>query len=194
MLRKLLKWTGLVILFIIAGIAVATMLRQHLTYDAPYPNIKASTDTAIIAKGKHIALVEKGCVHCHSPINNIDSMLKKGEEPSLAGAKKFDTPFGTFFTPNITPDAATGIGNMTDGELARVLRYGVKSNGEAVLPFMQGQDMSDEDMTALISYLRSLKPVENSVPENQFSLMGRFAKAFVVKPSIPESAATIAKK
>jgi hypothetical protein len=194
MLRKIVKWTAFVILFIISGIAVATMMRQHLTYDAPYPNIKTSTDTAVIAKGKNIALVTKGCVHCHSPINNVDSMLKKGEEPSLAGAKQFDTPFGTFFTPNITPDAKTGIGSMTDGEIARVLRYGVKSNGEAVLPFMQGQDMSNEDMTALISYLRSLKPTENKVPENQFSLMGRLAKAFVVKPSVPESVATVAKK
>jgi cbb3-type cytochrome oxidase cytochrome c subunit len=193
MLRKILKWTGLTILFIVAGVAIATMLRQHLTYNAPYPNIKASTDTAVIAKGKNIALVTKGCVHCHSPINNIDSMLKMGQEPSLAGAKKFDTPFGTFFTPNITPDAKTGIGKMSDREIARVLRYGVKSNGEAVLPFMQGQDMSDEDMTALISYLRSLKPIENKVPESSFNVMGRIAKAFVVKPSIPENTAAIAK-
>ena len=120
-------------------------------------------------------------------------MLKKGEVPSLAGAKKFETPFGTFFTPNLTPDEKTGIGKLTDAEIARVLRYGVKSNGEAVLPFMQGLDMSDEDMTALISYLRSLKPVENKLPENNFNLLGRFAKAFMVKPSIPDSPSGIAK-
>ena len=120
-------------------------------------------------------------------------MLKKGEEPSLAGAKKFETPFGTFFTPNITPDVKTGIGGMTDAELARVLRYGVKKNGEAVLPFMQGQDMSDADMTAVISYLRSLKPVENKPPANEFSILGRVAKAFMVKPSVPENPASIAK-
>lgn len=194
MLRKIFKWTGLILLVCVLGVAVATMMRQHLTYDAPYPNIKASTDTAVIAKGKNITLVTKGCVHCHSPVNNIDSMLKKGEEPSLAGAKKFDTPFGTFFTPNLTPDTKTGIGKMTDAEIARVLRYGVKSNGEAVLPFMQGQDMSNEDMTAVISYLRSLKPIENKVPENEFSLMGRLAKAFIVKPALPQEAADLAKK
>jgi hypothetical protein len=59
---------------------------------------------------------------------------------------------------------------------------------------MQGQDMSDEDMTAVISYLRSLEPVENSVPENEFNIIGRFAKAFVLKPSIPENALSVAKK
>jgi mono/diheme cytochrome c family protein len=185
MLRKILKWTGLVLLFLFAGVSTATALRQHLTYDAPFPTIKASADSTVIAKGKHLALVTKGCVHCHSPINNIDSVLKLGLEPSLAGAKKFETPFGTFYTPNLTPDAKTGIGNMSDAAIARVLRYGVKSNGEAVLPFMQGLDMSDEDMTAVISYLRSLKPVETKTPKNNFTLMGRFAKAFLVKPSLP---------
>ena len=193
MFRKILKWTLFTLLFIIAGVAVATMFRQHLTYDAPYPNIKASTDTAIIAKGRNIALVTKGCVHCHSPVNNVDSVLKKGEAPSLAGAKKIETPFGTFFTPNITPDATTGIGHMTDAEIARVLRYGVKKNGEAVLPFMQGLDMSDEDMVAVISYLRSLQPVQSKIPENEFNLLGRFAKAFMVKPTSPQDQASIAK-
>lgn len=126
-------------------------------------------------------------MHCHSPINNVDSVLKRGEEPSLAGAKKMETPFGTFFTPNITPDAVTGIGKLTDAEIARVLRYGVKKNGEAVLPFMQGLDMSDEDMTAVVSYLRSLQPVEKQTPENEFNLLGRFAKAFMVKPTLVAS-------
>ncbi|HEV7333301.1 MAG TPA: cytochrome c [Flavisolibacter sp.] len=185
MFRKLLKWTGLVLLFLIVGVATATAFRQHLTYEAPYPDIKASTDSTVIEKGKHLALVTKGCVHCHSPVNNIDSVLKLGEEPSLAGAKKFETPFGTFYTPNLTPDTKTGIGAMSDAAIARVLRYGVKSNDEAVLPFMQGLDMSDEDMTAVISYLRSLQPVETKAPENDFTLLGRFAKAFIVKPSLP---------
>jgi mono/diheme cytochrome c family protein len=194
MFLKIVKWTGLTGLVLVLGLSLATMSRQHLTYDAPYPDIKASTDPAVIAKGKHITLVTKGCVQCHSPVKNIDSLLRKGDEPSLAGAKKVETPFGTFYTPNITPDPETGIGKMTDAEIARVLRYGIKSNGEAVLPFMQGQDMSDEDMAAVISYLRALKPVGNRVPDNEFNLVGRFAKAFVLKPAIPDNALSMAKK
>lgn len=189
MLRKILKWTGLVLLCVIVGVAVATMFRQHLTYEAPYPNIRASADPAIIEKGKHITLVTRGCANCHSSVSNVDSVLNTGGEPSLAGGKEIETPFGTFFLPNITPDDKTGIGSMTDAELARMFRYGVKSNGEAVLPFMQGQDMSDEELTAVISYLRSLKPVENKVPENEFNFIGRFAKAFVVKPPVYKASA-----
>src|SRR5215217_7568927 len=162
MLRKILKWAGFVVLFIIAGVTVTTTFRQHLKYDAPYPNVVASTDTAIIAKGRHIVLGPGHCVDCHSTIKNVDSVLKLGQDPILAGGNKFDLPFGTFFTRNLTPDKETGVGNLTDGEIARVLRYSVKKNGETVLPFMPFQNMSDDDLTAIVSYLRSLKPVKNN--------------------------------
>ncbi|ALI98681.1 hypothetical protein [Rufibacter tibetensis] len=62
MFRKILKWTALVLVLLLSGIAVATMFRQHLTYEAPYPNVKTSTDLAMIEKGKHIVMVEKACV------------------------------------------------------------------------------------------------------------------------------------
>jgi hypothetical protein len=177
MFRKILKWTGILLLLIIVGTSVSAAFRQHLTYEAPYPNIKASNDIAVIEKGNKI-VIEKGCGYCHSSVNNPDSVLKLGQQPVLSGARKFDTPFGTFFTPNLTPDINTGVGRMKDAEIARVLRYGVKGNGEAALPFIQGLDMSDEDMTAAVSYLRSLKPVENKVPKHEFNIIGRFEKPF----------------
>src|SRR5690242_16978712 len=133
-MKKILKWTGIIILFIICGLTVTVMARQHLKYDAPYPNIKASTDTAIIAKGRHIVLGPGHCVDCHSTIKNVDSVLKLGQDPALSGGREFALPFGKFYTRNLTPDKETGIGNLTDGEIARVLRYSVKKNGESVLP------------------------------------------------------------
>jgi mono/diheme cytochrome c family protein len=185
MFRKILKWTGLVILFIISGTTISIAFRQHLTYNAPYPNIKASTDTAVIARGRHIVLGPGHCVDCHSPVKNIDSVLQLGEEPALTGGNKFDLPFGKFYTRNLTPDSATGIGTMTDGEIGRVLRYSVKKNGEAVLPFMPFQNMSDEDLVAVVSYLRSLKPVKNEIPNHEYNIMGRIINAFLIKPSGP---------
>lgn len=161
------------------------MGRQHLKYEAPYPAIKASTDTAIIAKGRHIVLGAAHCVDCHSTIKNVDSVLKLGQDPPLSGGLKFDLPFGTFYTRNLTPDVETGIGSMTDGEIARVLRYSVKKNGESVLPFMPFQNMSDEDLTAVISYLRSLKPVKNKVSDHDYNAMGKVIKAFLIKPLRP---------
>ena len=185
MFRKILKWTGFILLFLVAGVTLTTALRQHLTYDAPYPNIKATTDTAIIAKGRHIVLGPGHCADCHSPIRNVDSVLKLGQDPALSGGLPFKLPFGTVFTRNITSDATTGIGRYTDGEIARVLRHSVKANGEMVLPFMPFQNMSDEDLTAVVSYLRSTKPVRNAVPEHDWNVMGNFIKAFLLKPVGP---------
>ena len=128
-MKKVLKWIGIVILFIICGLTVTVMARQHLKYDAPYPNVKASNDTSVISRGRHIVLGPGHCVDCHSKINNVDSVLRLGQYPLLTGGKKFDLPFGKFYTRNLTPDKETGIGNLTDGEIARVLRYSVKKNG-----------------------------------------------------------------
>ncbi|RYZ27473.1 MAG: c-type cytochrome [Chitinophagaceae bacterium] len=185
MFRKILKWTGFILLFLVVGVTVATALRQHMKYDAPYPAIKASADTAIIAKGRHIVLGPGHCVDCHSPVRNVDSVLQLGQDPALSGGMPFQLPFGTVFTRNITSDATTGIGRYTDGEIARVLRHSVKANGEMVLPFMPFQNMSDEDLTAVISYLRSTKPVKNAVPDHEWNVMGNFIKAFLLKPAGP---------
>lgn len=185
MIRKILKWTGFVILFVIVTIAIVTAFRQHLKYDAPYPNVKASTDSVVIARGRHLVLGPGHCADCHSPVRNVDSVLKLGQDPPLSGGYTFDLPFGKFYSRNLTPDSATGIGGMTDGEIARVLRYSVKKNGEAVLPFMPFQNLSDDDITAIISYLRSTRPVKNTVPDHDYNVIGKLIKAFLIKPSGP---------
>jgi mono/diheme cytochrome c family protein len=185
MLRKILKWTCLVILFAIAGITIVTALRQHLTFEAPYPAIKASTDPAVIAKGRHIVTGPGHCFDCHSTAAKKDSLLNAGIEPALSGGFAFKLPFGTFYTRNLTPDPETGIGKLTDSEIAREIRHSVKPNGEAMLPFMPFQNMTDEELTAVISYLRSLKPVRNPVPDHDYNLMGRVIKAYMIKPDGP---------
>jgi mono/diheme cytochrome c family protein len=184
-MKKVLKWTGIVLLFIVLGLSITVMSRQHLKYDAPYPNIASSTDSAIIAKGRHIVLGPGHCVDCHSTTKNVDSVLKLGQDPLLSGGFKFELPFGKFYTRNLTPDVETGIGGMTDKEIGRLLRYSVKKNGESVLPFMPFQNMSDEDLVAVVSYLRSLKPVKNKIPDHEYNVMGKVIKAFLIKPQGP---------
>lgn len=194
MLRKILKWTVIVVLLLVAGLTLTTIFRQHLKYEAPYPNIKASNDSAVIARGKHLVVGPAHCIDCHSPLPNKDSLLNSGQEVLPVGGMAFNLPFGKFYTRNLTPDKETGIGNMTDGEVARVLRYGVKKNGEAVLPFMPFQEMSDEDLTAIVSYLRSLKPVKNQVPDHEYNPVGRLIKAFLIKPVGPSTTPALAVK
>lgn len=184
MIRKILKWTGITLLTVILVLVLLVAVRQNLTYEAPYPNIKASTDSAIIARGKEIAFGPAHCADCHYN-GNADSVFRLGQEPALSGGFVFAIPPGNFYTRNITSDSATGIGRYSDGEIARTLRYGVRPNGTAVIDFMPFHNMSDEDLTAVISFLRSTKPVHNEVPEHTVTMLGRVVKAFLLKPVGP---------
>jgi len=184
MIKKIAKWTGIVLLILIAGITVTAALRQNVKYDAPYPNITTTTDSAVIARGKHLAYSSGHCVDCHSTAN-ADSLIKLGLDVPLTGGFDFDLPLGHVYSRNITPDKETGIGKYTDKELARALRYGVHPDGTVVFDFMQFHNMSDEDLTAVLSFIRSQKPVHHEVPEHNLNIMGKLVKAFMVKPAGP---------
>ena len=183
-LKKIFKLSFIVLLLIIAGVSAIVASRQHLTYDAAYPEINASTDTAIIARGKHLVYSSAHCIECHHK-GNVDSIIALGQEVTLSGGVSFVLPVGTIYSKNITPDKETGIGKFTDGEIARALRYGVHPDGSAVYDFMPFHNTSDEDLTAIISYLRAQKPVRNVVPSNQLNMIGNVVKAFLVKPVGP---------
>ncbi|HEY6899655.1 MAG TPA: cytochrome c [Puia sp.] len=184
-LKKFLKWTGIVILLLVATITLVILCRQNLHYTAPYPDITASTDSALIERGRHLVFGPAHCINCHNN-SNPDSLIEKGKEVALSGGYAFRLPVGTIYSRNITPDKETGIGNFTDPEIARALRYGVHPNGKAVYDFMPFHNMSDEDLRAVISYLRSQKPVHNPIPSNELNTMGYIVNAFLVKPVGPD--------
>jgi mono/diheme cytochrome c family protein len=111
--------------------------------------------------------------------------VDKGAELPLAGGFEIHIPPGTFRPRNLTADKETGIGNLSDGEIARTLRYGVNHDHEAVFPFMPYQNMSVDDMTAVISYLRTIPAVHHEVPPTEYNFLGKFIKTFVFKPEPP---------
>jgi mono/diheme cytochrome c family protein len=182
--KKILKWTGLILLFIITALGITTAARQNLKYDAPYPALKASTDTAVISRGRHLVYSSAHCIDCHYK-GRADSLIALGQEVPLSGGVVFDLPVGKIYSKNITSDPETGIGRFTDAEIARALRYGVHPDGTAVFDFMAFHNTSDEDLTAIISYLRTQKPVSNKVPSHSVNLLGSVVKAFMVKPVGP---------
>ncbi len=185
--RKILKWTGIILLFIILSVTALTATRQNQTFDAPYPAIKATNDSAVIARGKHLVFSIAHCADCHSN-QNADSLLQLGIEPSLSGGHKFELPIGNIYAKNITSDKETGIGNLTDAEIARTLYYGVGSDGRAMFDFMPFHNVSESDMQAIISYIRTQKPVKNKVPDHTYNVMGNVVKAFMLKPTGPNGA------
>ena len=183
---KFLGWTAVVIAGLALVLVGVVLVRANRTFDAPYPDIRATNDPKAIARGEYIAHGPGHCVNCHTNKEEGKS-VKNGGMPYLAGGLVFRFPMGRIYTPNLTPHKETGIGRYTDGEIARVLRYGVLPNGRAALPFMGYHDLSDEDLTAVVSYLRSQKPVRREIPRHELTFIGKAVMAFAIKPIGPRA-------
>jgi mono/diheme cytochrome c family protein len=184
MWRKILVRSVAAVLVIVVIALVTISLRWDRRFDAPYPKLAAVTDSATIARGRYLAYGPAHCSDCHVTPAEYPT-LKSGASPALAGGAEFVIPPGTIRVPNITSDSATGIGRRTDGDIARILRYGVRADGRSAIPFMECHDMSDADIVALLSFLRSQRPVRNPVAAHHLNLLGKAVMAFIMKPIGP---------
>jgi len=162
--------------------SVVTELRAERTVDAPYPDLRASSDPAVIDRGRYLVEGPAHCSECHGTPGARGVPERGGP---LAGGFAFQLPVGTFYVPNITPDPETGIGRHTDAELARALRHGVMPDGKVMLPFMPFANLCDDDLTAVLSYLRAQKPVKHEVPEHEMNALGKVVAAYVLEPKGP---------
>lgn len=181
-LWKILKFLLIIIVIVVVGIVTYALTSYEKKFDVPYPNITASSDSAVIARGRHLATGPAHCADCHAP-NGERPKVVAGEEVPLSGGFDFVFPLGVLYAPNITSDLETGIGKLTDGEIARSLRYGVRHDGQAILDLMPFYDLSDEDLTAIISWLRTQPPVKNVRPDHEYNFLGKMLKTFALKPS-----------
>jgi mono/diheme cytochrome c family protein len=190
-MKKLLKiflWFVLVVVIVIAVLVGYIQLTWNKTFDAPYPDIKASSDPVLIERGKYLAYGWSHCAACHVPAGKVRDVDNGLETPLIGGWDEYIAGFGTFRAPNLTPDPETGIGNITDAELARAIRYCVRHDGKMVPPFMVFQGLSDEDLTAVISFLRSQEPVKNKVEPSDYGFVAKAVVAFgLLKPQGPKS-------
>ena len=186
--KKLLKAAGvllgLVVVLLVAGAATVQM-RYDRTFDVADVNATASSDAAVIARGAYLAYGPAHCAYCHNSIDK-HARLDAGEQVPLSGGLEFSIGIAKITSPNLTPDPETGIGNVSDAKLARMLRHNVRSSGVAAIPFMEFQNLSEEDVTALISFMRSQPPVKNQIPPREFSMLGKTIMSFLIKPSGPD--------
>lgn len=144
----------------------------------------AGPSPELIAYGK--ALVEAGdCAGCHTA------------DPAkpFAGGKRIDTPFGTLYAPNLTPDRDTGIGAWTDADFVRAVRTGIAPDGSnyyPAFPYPYFTRMTKDDVLAIRAYLGTLAPLasSNKPPELRwpFGYRGlmRFWNAMYFKPRLFE--------
>jgi len=119
----------------------------------------AAADTATVVERGRYLVHAGGCLTCHT--------ADRDDAIPLAGGRALETPFGTFYAPNLTPDRSTGLGGWSDADLGRALREGVAPDGSyyyPVFPYPSYTGISDADVAAMGAYLRSLRPVRQATP------------------------------
>lgn len=153
--------------------------------DTPAPAVQVSQDPEVIERGRYLVHGPAHCAECHSG-SDRDHPEQVLTEP-LHGGLEFDMgPLAVTWSANLTPDKETGIGRWTDQQVARAIRTGVLPDGR--LSFFMGLSaarLSDDDLSAVVSYLRSLPPVKNEVPRGVWRPLGKVLLQYVFPPLKP---------
>ena len=174
-------------LLMLVGVAFAAVeLRSTRTFDVAPPVLAFVNDSETIERGRYLVYGPAACAYCHVPREQWTT-LGEGTELPLTGNHIFRLPLGEFLSPNLTPDPATGIGRRTDAQIARILRLGVRADGRAAFPLMTYQHLSDDDLVAVIAFLKSREPVANAVPDHRLTLLGKALMAFAIEPIGPST-------
>ncbi len=106
----------------------------------------------LVEQGRYLAIAG-GCGSCHT---------EKGQ-PELSGGVALESPFGTFFAPNITSDPDAGIGGWSEADFIRAFRQGISPDGDhyyPAFPYTAYTGMTDGDLKALKAYLDTVPPVQ----------------------------------
>ncbi|NND35470.1 MAG: cytochrome c [Saprospiraceae bacterium] len=178
MFKKIILGLFTVLLLIVVIFSIYVSSSWDKKYDIPYPTLKSSTDSAIIAHGKYLVTGPAHCISCH--VKDYNAMIRADTslmEPLQGGVLFPMGPMGSLSPANLTPDPTTGIGRYDDGEVFRMMRHAVKPDGTATLSIMMPfWNMADDDLIAVVSYLRSLDPVENETPGPNYTFMGKIIR------------------
>ncbi|RNI28685.1 c-type cytochrome [Rufibacter latericius] len=159
MVKKILKWTGLVLgslvligvlFYFYASHSVEQRIKKK--YSFVPEKINVTQDSVLISKGAHLAAI-KGCTGCHG-----DNMAGK--------VMIDDAPLGRLVSSNLTKGKGGLPASYTTEDWVRALRHGVGQDGLPLLlmPSHETTLLSEDDLTALIAYCQSLKPVDKVLP------------------------------
>jgi mono/diheme cytochrome c family protein len=142
-----------------------------------------------VLRGRYIFGATGGC-GCHTVPDG----------PVNAGGRRYDGPFGTVYSTNITPDRQTGIGTWTDAEIIAAIRTGRRPDGERLLPvhpYPVFNGMAQEDLQALVAFLRTVPPVARrneprriTVPLFESVFLPAWLAAFAPRETPPAKAPT----
>jgi mono/diheme cytochrome c family protein len=166
-MRKFFKFFAvfLLVLFIVAAAGI-------MYYNSNYPDVEPPKDLTfeytpeLISRGEYLARNVSMCIDCHSTRDwtLYSGPLKPGTEGM--GGEKYGEELGipgSVYSKNITP---AGLSSWTDGEIFRAITSGVNKHGDVLFPIMPYtlyNQMAEEDVKAIIAYIRQLKPIQNEV-------------------------------
>jgi nicotinate dehydrogenase subunit B len=125
------------------------------------PPLASAFSPELIARGKLLASLGD-CAVCHTAHNGVPN----------AGGLPLQTPFGTIYSTNITPDGETGIGAWSFEAFARAMREGIHRDGRRLypaFPYTSFKNVSSDDLQALYAYLMSQTPVRSRPPETKLA-------------------------
>ena len=140
----------------LSGIVFLLVLLWVLSQPEPLPDFDVSGNTlteADIRRGEYLVNIA-GCVSCHTDA--------EGQGAHLAGGLGLDTPFGSFFAPNITSHRDAGIGAWSFTDFARAMHLGIAPTGERyypVFPYTSYTKIKFDDLRAMYAYLQTTPPV-----------------------------------
>lgn len=121
-----------------------------------------------VERGHYLVETIAGCGNCHTPTGPDGPERDR----NLAGGPVIiDSPQMRVIPPNITPDWETGIGMWWDEQIARAIREGVRPDGSIIgppMPFGLYRGLADEDLDAMVAYLRTVPPVRNEVERSTY--------------------------
>lgn len=196
MLKKILLWVLSILVVLVVGFYLFVQVSWDKKYDWPAPALKTTTDSTMIARGKYLVNGPAHCISCH--VSGFDDLVAgdSGKDVALMGGLKFEMgPLGKLYTRNLTPDKQTGLGRYPDEKIFRMMRHGIRPDDISSFPLlMPFWKMADDDMIAIVSYLRSLQPVSHEIPENEWTFVGKAVRSLsssfqpVKNPDAPKTA------
>jgi mono/diheme cytochrome c family protein len=121
----------------------------------------AAPDADLVARGSYLARAAD-CMPCHS----------SSQDKPYAGGLKINTPFGVIYSPNVTPDPDTGIGEWSFEDFKKAVRAGIRADGAFLypaMPFDSYTRITEDDLKALWAYFQTLQPIKQQNRDNELS-------------------------
>jgi cytochrome c553 len=162
----------ILLLAVVYGVSESRLRRTYQV--AAAGNLNVTSDPAQIARGQHLVTAVAKCVDCHTQ--------------DLSGKLFIDGgPLGTVYASNLTGGKGGVLTRYSNAQLETAIRHGVRPDGRGllVMPSDEYANLSDEDVSAIIAYLRTLRPVDREQPASKLGPLGRALYAAGQLPFIP---------